>query len=310
MDKYLIEARNAFLQLLPENRKGQAHSGGSDGDAAGGRSREIGCKSDDRSGPGVTDGDAGVGPAAAQLNKVDVMEIYSPPRVTIQAEKYGLRSGEAMDLATGYDFNDPEDRDKVWETLKRDEPSLVVGSPECRMFSGLQNLSGWSSHKQEELERARKHLAFVCQVYQYQMDNGRWFLHEHPSTATSWRESCVLKVMKKEGVATTIADQCMFGLQTWDKSGKPAIAKKKTRFMSNAEEILKAISRKCDGTHLHQPLLEGRAGPAAKYPPALCQAMCMGVSEAIAEQEDQDEVSADSQKRRHDNPHTSPGGES
>ena len=47
-----------------------------------------------------------------QVNKVDVMEIYSPPRVTVQAKKYGLRSGEAMDLATGYDFNNPEGREK------------------------------------------------------------------------------------------------------------------------------------------------------------------------------------------------------
>ena len=95
------------------------------------------------------------------------------------------------------------------------------------MFSGLQNLTSWSSQKQKDLEVAKKHVAFICQVYQYQIDNGRWLLHEHPSTATSWRESCVLKIMKAEGVSTTIADQCMFGLRTWDARGKQAIAKQK-----------------------------------------------------------------------------------
>ena len=34
----------------------------------------------------------------------DVAEIYSPPRVTNEAEKFGLRIGEAMDLTTGLDF--------------------------------------------------------------------------------------------------------------------------------------------------------------------------------------------------------------
>ena len=86
-----------------------------------------------------------------------------------------------------------------------------------------------------------------------------------------------MEVLKAEGVSTTITDQCMFGLKTWGRDGKPAIARKKTRFMSNAKEILAAISRKCDGEHLHQPLLSGRAGPAAVYPPALCQAMCRGL---------------------------------
>ena len=96
MNRDLIEARKAFLQLLPENRN----------------------KSDGRPGPGGTHGDAGAGLAAGQVKKVDVMEIYSPPRVTVQANKFGLRSGEAMDLATGYDFNKPEDREKVWEVLE------------------------------------------------------------------------------------------------------------------------------------------------------------------------------------------------
>ena len=37
--------------------------------------------------------------------QVDVSEVYSPPRVTIMATKTGLTPGSAMDLRTGYDFN-------------------------------------------------------------------------------------------------------------------------------------------------------------------------------------------------------------
>ena len=39
-----------------------------------------------------------------KLLSVDVTEIFSPPRVTVQAEKFGLRVGEACDLTTGWGF--------------------------------------------------------------------------------------------------------------------------------------------------------------------------------------------------------------
>ena len=38
---------------------------------------------------------------------------------------------------------------------------------------------------------------------------------------------------------------------------------------------------KCDGSHIHQPLVNGRAGPAAVYPPALCRAICRGLVKQI-----------------------------
>ena len=95
-----------------------------------------------------------------------------------------------MDLITGYDFNLEEDRQRAWAAIDRDKPELVVGSPECNMFSNLQHLNKWTVPRQEQWEKAKKHLEFICEVYQYQIDQGRWLLHEHPSTATSWREMC------------------------------------------------------------------------------------------------------------------------
>ena len=87
--------------------------------------------------------------------KVDVCEIYSPPRITLQARKHGLRPGEAMDLMTGYDFDKEEDRQRAWKILEKDKPMLLVGSPECRMFSTLQNMNRWTNKKQKEYESAR-----------------------------------------------------------------------------------------------------------------------------------------------------------
>ena len=43
----------------------------------------------------------------------DVAEIYSPPRVTKEAESLGLKIGEAMDFTTGWDFRLEADRKRA-----------------------------------------------------------------------------------------------------------------------------------------------------------------------------------------------------
>ena len=41
---------------------------------------------------------------------VDITEIYNPKIITEEAEKFGLSSGLAMDLVTGWNFDRREDR--------------------------------------------------------------------------------------------------------------------------------------------------------------------------------------------------------
>ena len=77
---------------------------------------------------------------------------------------------------------------------------LVVGSPECRMFSALQNLTKWTNERQRQLEHAKQQLKFICEMYEYQVSKGRLFVHEHPIAATSWSEAPIRKVWKLEGV--------------------------------------------------------------------------------------------------------------
>ena len=132
------------VQEWADRMNGRSPNGGADGLAVGGQ-----VTVEDPNAGGA-DGAAGGG-RNPQVNSIDVMEIYSPPRVTVQASKHGLRAGEALDLITGFDFNKKEDRDRAWEIVKRDEPMLVVGSPECKMFSSLQNMSKWTNEKQSKL---------------------------------------------------------------------------------------------------------------------------------------------------------------
>ena len=71
----------------------------------------------------------------------------------------------------------------------------------------------------------------------------------------------------------------MYGRKTWRQNRTQLVlAKKPTRFMTNSRSIGNELKKKCDGGHEHQPLLDGRAKDAARYPQALCRAICRGVA--------------------------------
>jgi hypothetical protein len=208
---------------------------------------------------------------------VDVAEMYSPPRVTTEAKKFGLSVGEAMDLTTGWDFTKSEDRDRAVKYIDEHKPKLIVGSPMCKMFSQLQRMTRWTSEKQRRWREDRDHLKFMAEVYKKQVENGRWFLHEHPASASSWSLQEIQAVLNMEGVGMVTGDQCMYGLKTWGMNGKEASAKKSTGFMSNSKAILHELSKKCDGTHKHQRLVNDRAKDAERYSEELCRAICVGL---------------------------------
>ena len=65
----------------------------------------------------------------AQLSSTDVCEIFSPLRVAGVCKEAGLTPGESMDIKSGYDFDKLADRTKCWDSIIRDEPLLVIGSP-------------------------------------------------------------------------------------------------------------------------------------------------------------------------------------
>ena len=114
------------------------------------------------------------------------------------------------------------------------EPLFIVGSPMCRMFSALQNMSPWTARKQKQLESDIEHLKFMVEIYKKLVDEGRYFIHEHPAGASSWRIKEMVELLQMEDVGTVIADQCMYGLRTWKVRGE-APAKKSTKFATNSE---------------------------------------------------------------------------
>eukprot|EP00973_Karenia_brevis_P012291 1668428-Karenia_brevis.AAC.1 len=136
----------------------------------------------------------------------------------------------------------------------------------------------------KNLARAIDHLKFTIELYQIQVDGGRYFLHEHPAGASSWKMPEMVEFMKQAGLVSAVSNMCCFGMETTrlDDSGTVLVAKP-TRFLTNAEELLKVIHRRCQGGHEHGRLISGRARGAAIYPPALCKAVVYGAKRQIAQ---------------------------
>ena len=49
-------------------------------------------------------------------------------------------------------------------------------------------------------------------LYNKQMHEGRYFLHEHPWTAKSWKEESVQDTVDRQGVVKIRSDMCKFGM--------------------------------------------------------------------------------------------------
>jgi hypothetical protein len=117
------------------------------------------------------------------------------------AHEMGLKGGWSLDITASdergipWGFSKPEIRDKARKLLRETKPTLLAGSPMCREWGVLQNLN-----KEERMTEARAHLAFVIELYNLQLDEGRYWLHERPKTARSWKEKNMVELLTREDI--------------------------------------------------------------------------------------------------------------
>ena len=151
---------------------------------------------------------------------VDVTELYSPERVTKLCTRFGLIPGSALDLQTGWGFTRMDRKVQVLRLVRREMPTIVVGSPPCTMMSMLQErnkaVQGKDATLMQEFDRkfaeAVEHVKFCCVVYRLQMRCGRYWLHEHPLSARSWDIDEMVKLCADPRVTVVQAHQCQYGL--------------------------------------------------------------------------------------------------
>ena len=222
------------------------------------------------------------------LNRVDLTEIYSPTRINKFCEEFQLMPGDAFDLLTGWDFDKAEHRNAAARRIMTTKPRLLVCSPPCTAFSILQNLNiavhgpEWAKAHELHKQKATRHLAFCEKLCKLQMEEGRYFLIEHPHSASSWKTPPLERLCADPRVSTTRGDQCAYGLMS-SKNGVEGPALKPTRFASNSQAILEELSLRCAGGHDHVHLHEGRAAAAARYPDGLCKAVCRGLKKQLTQ---------------------------
>ena len=229
------------------------------------------------------------------LDSADVTEIYNPARFTRDAKHFGLVPGIAYDLTQvnddgeHWDFDRQDHRRRCLVEIAREEPVLVIGSPMCSAFSTLMNWN-WprmTPEKRKECwDRACSHLRFAFAVYRLQREAGRWYLHEHPIGASSWKLEFVMEERQQDGVVLVVADQCHWGQWTWDL-GAAGLAKKTTGFLTNCPEIAKALDKRCSNyhgnpyNHSHVQLVSGKAKRTEQYTPAMVATVLGALVEAL-----------------------------
>ena len=211
--------------------------------------------------------------------RVDVAEVYSPPRMTDMAQKLSMRPGSVIDLrATDedgrpYDLSRPEVRARVIKKIREEKPWLVVLSAPCTEFSTLQ---AWNVSKRDPIEAKKKldeaidHVRFAVKLCELQHEAGRRFVYEHPVSATSWQLQCVRNLQSISGVEKVTFDFCMLGMEATDSKGT-APAKKRTTILTNSPNIADALRpRQCDRSHRHVKLVGGKAKKCEVYPEQFC----------------------------------------
>ena len=104
-------------------------------------------------------------------------EMISTERVTAVCKQYGLTPGQAMDIKNGYDLDLAVERKKAWESILRDKPQLVIGSPPCTCFSSLQELNkhmyrinaAWMANIQDNFGQAKR-----CEMLRENIQASAW----------------------------------------------------------------------------------------------------------------------------------------
>ena len=227
---------------------------------------------------------------SCEMAATDIAEIYSPKRFTGLAQQYKLRPGFAVDLcetkADGeyWNLNKTADVQELFKLIEQDEPLLITGSPPCHLFCKLQAIS-WNKIPPEVSEKRTKealhHLHTSCDVYEKQINEGRYFLHEAPWGATSWKDERVERISQRDGVRIVRGPMCKWGMTATDRRGLQGTGyvRKGTGWMTNHPGLAELLETECTNKtggapwHRHVHLIGGIAQQAARYPPQLVRAV-------------------------------------
>ena len=204
-----------------------------------------------------------------------VTEVYTDTEpIAKEAVRRGLRAGESLTLASGWDFRDEKARRRAIKKLDETDPYLVILAFPCNVWSNLMNLNPMTDIEGLR-EAARVLVLFAIEVAEHRMKKGRHFLMENPVGSAAWRLPEMVAFLAHPLVRSVVIDQCMFGLM--DAYGK--LHKKGTRLVTSMQALVSMmVGRRCDQSHEHALVIGGGkiTRPSGHYPAKLCQDIVSG----------------------------------
>ena len=85
---------------------------------------------------------------------------------------------ETMNLEH-WDIDSAVNRDRIAEWVREKKPAFIIGNPKNKTLG---------------------HTRFIYGLYELQVSEGRWFVHEQPTNASAWKLKEVVGLKEVEGV--------------------------------------------------------------------------------------------------------------
>ena len=220
---------------------------------------------------------------------IDFLELFSgSARLSQVAALSGLRVGTPVDFRTGFDLNRSLDRQRVMSIIEKQKPMFIFMAVECTAWSIMQNASD-PEYRRKKQQKAMPMVEFCSAVAKYQIDHGRFFLIENPSTSSIWYTRSFTRLLNyHQAVTWDNLHMCAFGMK--DPNGYYYY--KPTSLMHNLDpKVIKPVFKRCPNLkqpgdakapsprHFHQPVEGSASGHGSRtklaqvYPYKFCQTL-------------------------------------
>ena len=144
-----------------------------------------------------------------------------------------ISSAGALDM-TNCDFSERRARDEMTHIIGSSEPDVIIGSDKDRN-RGCK-------------KKDKDYIEFLCELYEAQAAQARYFMHELTSEASSIMKF-MGRIMAMPATRAAVVDLCMFGLAACDKGG-PGFVNASVR-TTNFRQVGVQLQSRCIGTHRH-----------------------------------------------------------
>ena len=206
--------------------------------------------------------------------QVDFVELFNPGN--FKAQKGTLIAGGTYDVKVNpsMDLTRSSVQEQTRLAIAREDPLILIGAPPCTVFSPMQNINQKHQHGpawEQKYQEGCDLLLFASRCYWDQIEQGKFFLHEHLATASSWNMECMTELAAHPGVYSVKGDMCRWGMKVRDEipedASQPYLIKKPTKWKTNCRLLAELLSLRCEGNHVHARLEGGTLTKrAASYP--------------------------------------------